>query len=116
RLGDDVVRLVLGIACVCLSTICRAETLRFQCILEEIPIIIEVDTGSMTASRDDGSRDYQVMQVSERAVWLLVPDPDTATVEIIQRVPAGGSGIWKAVEMTWYGEVRSRVAGVCTAK
>jgi hypothetical protein len=111
-----VVRLVSGMACACLSTVCRADTLRFECIWEQaIPTIIEVDTESMRVTRSDGGRPYQLIQLSERAVWLQVPDPDTATVAIIQRVPPAG-GTFTLVDMTWYGKVSSRVAGVCTAK
>ncbi|WP_202322423.1 hypothetical protein [Mesorhizobium sp. 113-3-9] len=99
----------------------NAEVLSFQCSWDEkAPMAIAVDTGTMSASRDDGGSPYRVIKVSKWGVWLLVDQPSNvagAAVQMIERSSAfddpSGPGKWVDVIISITGSVSPIEGGKC---
>lgn len=108
-------------AAMILAPAANAEVLSFQCSWDQkAPLRIAVDTGAMTASRDDGGTSYRVIKVSKWGVWLLVDQPSNvagAAVQMIERSSdfddPSRPGKWVDVIIAITGSVSPIDGGVC---
>ncbi|RWO19070.1 hypothetical protein [Mesorhizobium sp.] len=106
---------------VVLASTAHAEVLSFQCSWDQrAPLRIEVDTSTMSASRDDGGTPYRVIKVSKWGVWLLVDQPSNviaAAVQMIERSSGfddpSGPGKWVDVSISITGSVSPIEGGKC---
>ncbi len=66
-----------------------AQVLHFECSWGKSPVVgVLVDSESMVASADGGTREFDVVKLTKDAVWLAVRegyDPSKLTVQMIRR-------------------------------
>ena len=83
------------------------------------PINIVANIRDGTATRSDGGKNYTIVKLSERALWLAIDDPENMSalkLQMIQRgdaVESGKGGMWVDVVFAISGNISPIDGGTC---
>jgi hypothetical protein len=101
------------------SSSAAGDLIRFICIWGEgRPIEILVDARRKTATRSDGGLSYDIIKVTNYAVWLAVAEPKNQMDlkwQMIQRRRAsnGKAGLWQDIVQSVKGDISPINGGKC---